>query len=194
MCGQEAILPVLPGRHGYTIPKSITYLSIMRIQSIIIILFFLLAACSTKTYITDPQKLKGKRIAVAEIVLGTAHQKDKVHADTLCDCLATTVAETLYPYLQQVGMTVVQLPVWGKTREEGAYRMADSLQLDYLVLGTGLIQFEGKTPFMWNLSLKIVDAKTREVRASGSFSGPGVTPAGAGKRIGKKLVGQMKNK
>lgn len=164
----------------------------MRILSKTFLFILLLAACSTKTYITDAKKLKDKRIAVTEIVLGTAQQKNKVRTDTLCDCLASSVAESLYPYLQQAGMTVINLPVTGKSKEGGAYRKADSLQLDYLIFGSGLIEFTGKAAFMRTLSLKIVDAKSWEVKASGNFSGPSVTPSGAAKRIGKKLVSQMK--
>jgi hypothetical protein len=165
----------------------------MRLANIIISTV-LLAGCSTKTYVSNPQKLQGKRVAVTEIILGTDEKKNKVRTDTLCDCLATTVAESLYPYLQQAGMTVVIIPVTGKPKGAAALRVVDSLQLDYIVSGSGIVQYTGSSAFMHALSLKITDTKTREVLASGNFSGPAVYPAGAASRIGKKLVAQMKHR
>ncbi len=164
----------------------------MQFKNLITCFIILICACSTKTYITNAEKLKGKRVAVAQILLDTERRKDKVKTDTLCHCIAAAAAEAFYPYLQQTGLTVIQLPLTGKPLASTIEHLADSLQLDYIVVGKGIVQFVGKTSFMHDLSLQLVDVRTREVRASGTFSGPSVTPAGAAMRIGKQMVKQIK--
>lgn len=164
----------------------------MRVNKLSVFCIVLLISCSTKTYISDAEKLKGKRVAVAQILLDTDRSKDRVKTDTLCHCIAASAAEAFYPYLQQAGLTVIQLPLTGKPLATSIEHLADSLKLDYIVVGKGIVQFVGRTSFMHDLSLQLVDVKTLEVKASGTFSGPSVTPAGAAMRIGKKMVNHIK--
>lgn len=155
------------------------------------ILLLFTFSCRTQTFITNGAKLKGKRIAVSEIVLANYIQKDAGKTDTLCHCIATSAMEAFYPYLQQMGMNVIQLPVTGRVLQSNIQHLSDSLQLDYILVGKGIVQFAGKSTFMRSLSLQIVDVKTLEVRASGIFEGTR-TAAGAAIRIGKKMVRKMK--
>ncbi len=163
-----------------------------RLKKLNTVVLFLFCACSTSTYIKDANQLKNKRVAVAEIVLDTDRSKDKVKTDTLCTCIAASASEAIYPYLQKAGLIVIKLPLSGKLSSVNVEKLADSLRLDYVVVGKGIVQFVGKTAFMHSLVLQIVNVKTLEVAASGTFSGPSVTPAGAAARIGKKLAGRIK--
>lgn len=164
----------------------------MRLRYLNICFVVLISACSTQSYLTDAQKLKGKRVAVAQIVMETERRKDRVKTDTLCHCIAESAAEAFYPYLQQMNMTVIRLPLTGKPMENSIEHLSDSLQLDYIVVGKGIVQFVGKTSFMQNLTLQLVDVKTQEIRASGTFTGTSVSPVGAAMRIGKKMVHRIK--
>ena len=161
------------------------------VKKLNIVILFLFCACSTSTYIKDAKQLKNKRVAVAEIMLDSYLSKDKVKTDTLCTCIATSASEAIYPYLQKAGLTVIKLPLSGKLSSANVEKLADSLRLDYVVVGKGIVQFVGKSAFMRSLTLQIVNVKTLEVSASGTFSGPSVTPAGAAARIGKKLAGRI---
>ena len=71
-------------------------------------------------------------------------------------------------------------------------KAADSLQVDYFLMGSGIAQRTGKVDFMQQLNLKLVSRTTNEIIATGSFSGSSVTAAGAAKRIGEKIFKNSK--
>jgi hypothetical protein len=155
-----------------------------------IVLVFMLS-CSTKVIIVDRQKLVGKRIAIGEMFLNAKNTDTQV--DTLCDCVANTIAVQMNPFFMEAGMRVIDLPVSRKhLSRERVKQLIDSLGLDYILIGSGTLNIIGKKPgkqayFIENLSVRIIGSKNLEMIASGEFSGYGVYPQGAAKRLGNKF-------
>ncbi len=172
------------------VTQSLIINSRMKTVIILIVLLVVLNSCSTKAYLPNPVNLANKRIAVGIIDVGREQKGKTIYNDTVCACIAKTVGETLYPYLQKKGAVIVTIPYEEKTSETRVYTIADSLQVDYLLTGTGHVNRTGKTDFMHQLNIKLVSVRSKEVVLTGSFSGPGVYPAGAAERVGKKMLRQ----
>ncbi|MES2372026.1 MAG: hypothetical protein V4557_05560 [Bacteroidota bacterium] len=154
------------------------------------LLFILLNGCATKAFLAQPVSLTGKRIAVGVIDISRDKSGTTIYNDTVCSCISQTVGETLYPYFQKMGAVILKIPYEQRTSEARIHKIADSLQVDYLISGTGLVNRTGKTDFMHQLTINLISRQTQEVFLTGSFSGPGVYPAGAANRVGKKILNQ----
>ena len=171
----------------------------MKICNFAICVFFtsLLFACSTKVIITDRQKLSGKKIAIGQINLTTMRNNSATLADTLCDCVASSIALNLNPYLSESGMTVIDIPISRRILSRDKVRkLIDSIGLDYILLGTGSLKLIGRKQtnqdyYMHSLSMKMI-GKNLELVATGEFSGPVVFPVGAAKRIGKNFLSTIR--
>jgi hypothetical protein len=171
----------------------------MKISKIAICVCFtiLLYACSTKVVITDRQKLSGKKIAIGQINLTAFRNNSSIQADTLCECVANSIAEHMNPFFLESGMTVIDIPVNRRyLSREKVRKTIDSVGLDYILIGTGNVHIIGRKPsnqsyFMHNLTMKLI-GKNLELVATGEFSGWGVYPDGAAKRIGKKFLSTIR--
>lgn len=154
----------------------------------------ILYSCSTsKAYVQKPQELKGKKIGIGNFEIGTAKKGKGVESnDTVCLCIGQSIASVLTPYLQQSGMGVVNLSGNQKIDFSEAYEKADSLQLDYILFGSGIIHYYGKSTFADELTIKLVNVKTREVILTASCNSGYVSPAKAAKKMGEKILQQMK--
>ena len=153
---------------------------------------FIFTACSTTVYIQSPEKLKGKRVAVGVITISQLKKsKNKPTEDTLCSCLAQSTVNAFYPSLQKAGFTVVSFPTIDANDLSGIIKAADSLRVDYILFGTGIVDIVGHSSFMDKLTIKLVDVKTAESPLSGSFSGSGVGVIKAAGRIGDLIVRKM---
>lgn len=152
---------------------------------------FLLYACSTSAYVNNPQHLKGKRIGIGEIKLSAGLNNSKNKVDTLCDCIISTFSSSMNPFFQKAQFVVIDIPGSRKNMSPSEMnRLTDSLKLDYILVGNGLLDVVGKkhaSYFMKHLSIQIIDLKTREIVATGDFSGTSVSIDGSIKRICKKL-------
>jgi hypothetical protein len=157
---------------------------------LLILLSILSGSCSTQAYLIKPGSLAGKRIALGNIDITRMQKKRMIQNDTVCACIKQTVGEKLYPYLQKAGAIIVDLTNEQRTNETRINQAIDSLQVDYVLSGTGFVQRTGSSDFMEQLTLKVIAVKTKEVIATGSFGGPSVTPGGAADRIGKKMLKQ----
>ena len=158
---------------------------------LLVILSFLFYSCHTTANLSSGQQLNGKRIGIGEIKLSTELNNSSNSVDTLCDCMVSTVSSSMNPFFQKTGLVLIDIPGSRKnTSPTVMNHLIDSLQIDYLLVGNGLIQVVGKKQqayFMQHFSMQIINVKTREIIAVGDFSGTSVYPEGAFKRICKKL-------
>lgn len=156
-----------------------------------IITSILCYSCHTTASISNVQILNGKRIGIGEIKLSTDLNNSRNKVDTLCDCIVSSFSSSMNPFFQKTGLILIDIPGSRKNSSPIVMnQLIDSLHIDYLLVGNGLVQVEGKkhlSYFMHQLAIQIINVKTREVVAVGDFSGPGVYPEGAVKRICKKL-------
>jgi hypothetical protein len=163
-----------------------------------IIAVFLLHACSTTAHVNSNLHLKGKRIGIGDIKLSTGLNNSKNKVDTLCDCIVSTFSSSMNPFFQNAGFVVIDIPGSRKNMSPSEMkRLTDSLQLDYILVGQGLLDVVGKKHaayFMNHLSIQIIDLKTREIIVTGDFSGTSVSIDGSIKRICKKLNKRLPNK
>jgi len=162
--------------------------SFLHVLVIVSILFY---SCHTTANVSSGQQLNGKRIGIGEIKLSTELNNSSNTVDTLCDCMVSSVSTSMNPFFQKTGLLLIDIPGSRKnTSPTVMNQLIDSLQIDYMLVGNGLIQIVGKKSpsfFMRHLSMQIINVKTREIIAVGDFSGPSVYPDGAIKRICKKL-------
>jgi hypothetical protein len=170
--------------------KNNLVLTNMKNLSNIVFLFLLLSACSSKAYLSKQGSLTGKKIALGVINITREKGSKTVYNDSVCACMGQTIAETIYPYLQKAGATIITIPTEQKTSESRINAIADSLQVDYLLSGTGTTERTGKTDYMRELNIKLVSVKSKEIVLTGSYSGFSVLPSGAADRIGKKILKQ----
>lgn len=158
---------------------------------LLIITSILFYSCHTTANVSSGQHLNGKRIGIGEIKLSTDLNNSKNKVDTLCDCIVSSFSSSMNPFFQKTGLVLIDIPGSRKnTSPIVMNQLIDSLHIDYLLVGNGLVQVEGKKHlyyFMHHLSIQIINVKTREVIAVGDFSGPSVYPEGAVKRVCKKL-------
>lgn len=160
---------------------------------ILAIICFSIFGCSTKIQIQNAKEWQGKKVAVHLINISNLNlpRKQKTGTDTICTCLSQSTTDAIYPFLQQSGFTVVPLNLNSKANILEVVYKADSLKLDYVLVGNGIINFTGNTPFMSQLTIKLINVKTGDVKLSGYFSGPSVTPVQAMARIGRKMVKKL---
>lgn len=162
--------------------------SFLHVLVIVSILFY---SCHTTANVSNLQQLNGKRIGIGEIKLSTELNNSSNTVDTLCDCMVSSVSTSMNPFFQKTGLLLIDIPGSRKnTSPTVMNQLIDSLQIDYMLVGNGLIQIVGKKSpsfFMRHLSMQIINVKTREIIAVSDFSGPSVYPDGAIKRICKKL-------
>jgi len=159
-----------------------------------LISLLLFYSCSTsKAYVQNPLELKGKKIGIGSFEIGAAKKGKGVDSnDTVCVCVGQSVTEALSPYLQQSGMRVVNLSNNAKMDVSEAYSRADSLGADYILFGSGIIHYYGKSTYADELTIKLVNTKTREVVLTASYTGGVASPVKAAGKMGEKILQQMK--
>ncbi len=162
-------------------------------QIIMPLIALLVFSCSTTVQILNPQELKGKKVGVQLLNVSNLNlpKKSKTGTDTLCSCISQSATNAIYPFLQQSGFIAVPLNLSPKANILEAVEKADSLQLDYVLSGTGIIRFTGTDPFMEQLTIKLISVKTGDIKLSGYFTGSPVRSIPAMERIGKKIVKKM---
>jgi hypothetical protein len=154
----------------------------------LVIAYTLVGCASTTAYLPKPTILKGAKIGIANFNLDLKKTKKTAYTDTLCFCVAKSVGETLTPYLQKMGSSVICLLADNPITIQQAYQAADSLKLDYLLFGIGELEITGNTTFAKRMSLKLVHLNTREIVLTGSTAGGIYTAENAAKKIGEKIL------
>lgn len=139
-------------------------------------------SCATKVWVTNPSEMKGRRIGI--VGLNLFHEKTQEPLPNL----SQTVAEGFYPYLHEAGFTIVNFKINEAVKEEDAFRIGDSLKVDYILVGSGAVGFTLGDPFIHDFAVKLINIKTREIELMGTFSGAGVEPIGIARKVGKKIV------
>ncbi|MES2777075.1 MAG: hypothetical protein V4722_23055 [Bacteroidota bacterium] len=164
-----------------------------RILFLTAVLSITLFSCTTKAFVQKPAELKGKKIGIGPIKIEATKKGGKLATkDTICLCIGQSAGEAFQPYLQEAGFRVVNLYLKEIMDVNQAYLAADSLQVDYILFGSGTADIQGKYTYMDQLTVKLVNVKTREVVVSGSFTGSATSPIKAAGKIGKKILQQMK--
>jgi hypothetical protein len=159
---------------------------------LLLIGFFIAGCSSTKVAIQNAIELKGKRIGIGAIDI-TAAKKSKRHStDTVCACTQQSTQQALMPYLQEAGFKVVNLSARSSLDFPQSMRAADSLHLDYVLTGVGLVDIVGSSTFMQQLTIKVVSVNTREIVLSGSFSGTSIRPVKAAGKLGEQIAKKMR--
>jgi|GEM_PF-5100532 len=159
-----------------------------RIVAIILLCSAFAFGCATKVWVKNPSQLKGKKIGV--VGLNLFHEKTQ---EPLIN-LSQTVTEGLYPYLHEAGFSVVNFKINEIVKEEDAFKIGDSLNVDYVLVGSGAVGFTLGDPFIHDFAIKLINIKTREVELMGTFSGAGVEPIGVARKVGKKIVKRISQK
>ena len=159
------------------------------------LLFLVIFACScssTKVSVKNNLPAKGKKIGIGGITLSAERRKS--NTDTVCICTAQSTEQALIPYLQQVGFTVIKLPVNDRRNSREIMRIADSAKVDYILTGIGRVSIIGKRKdtFMEQLTIQLQEMNTGEIVSSASFSGTSIRPVKAAGKIGEELVKKMK--
>ncbi len=158
--------------------------------AIISIIFF---SCTTKAYVQKPAELKGKKVGIGNIKITATKKRNRLPSqDTICLCIGQSVGEAMQPYLQQAGFSVTNLFLKENMDIAQLYSSADSLQMDYILMGLGTVDIVGKSTFINQMTIKLVDIKIREIVISGFFTGTATSPVKAAGKIGKKILQQMK--
>jgi hypothetical protein len=163
-------------------------------QKNLFLLILIFCSCST-SHVTvknnfDPA---GKKIAIG--IINLSPQRSKGNTDTVCTCTGQTTGKALMPWLQQAGFIVTELPLNNGSGNVETMPNAATAKVDYILTGEGIVDITGKRKdvFMHQLTLQIKDVNTGEIVTSVSYSGAGVRPAGAAKKIGGELVRKITN-
>ncbi len=149
-------------------------------------------ACSTIEYAQVNNSLKGKKVGVYAFDLTLSKKHTKKEMDTVCFCNGQAASEAMSPFLLTVGLKVTSLYSNQKVSIDKALQRADSLQLDYILVGNGIIEMQGKSSFMQSLNVKLINVQSKETHMVTSFSGVAIRPAKAGIKIGKKIQLKLK--
>jgi hypothetical protein len=159
---------------------------------LLLIAFFVAGCSSTKVAIPNANELKGKRIGIGAIDI-TAAKKSKHHStDTVCACTQQSTQQALMPYLQEAGFKVLNLSAQSSLDFSQSMRAADSLHLDYVLTGVGLVDIVGSSTFMQQLTVKVLSVNTREIVLSGSFTGTSIRPVKAAGKLGEQIAKKMR--
>lgn len=142
----------------------------------------LLCRCSTVFYVSDNVDLKGKRVGIYKFNLVKSKTYEKLPE------VSRMEAEAFYPYLIRAGFQVYKLQFEENQSIDDAVRMTDSLKLDYLIVGSGLVSYTGKGVFVHNLTVNFVNTTSLKNDLSGTFEGGGVRVEGVAKRLGKMMI------
>ena len=152
-----------------------------------IIIVLLLSSCSTIEYAQVNSSLKNKKVGVYAFEVSLTKKKQKMNTDSVCFCNGQAASESMTPYLIKAGFNVTTMFNNQKITLEKALQQADSLQLDYVLVGNGIIDMQGNSSFMESLNIKLVNVKSKESHMVASFTGVAIRPAKAGMKIGKKI-------
>ena len=161
----------------------------MQKSNLLLLLIWFITSCSTTNVtVQKPSAFKNKKIAVANIEVTAVKKSNRKSTDTVCACTAQSIQQAFLPHLQQAGFTVINIPINQSTDILEAVKIAESLQVDYVLAGAGQVDIVGKSTFMEQLTVKIMSTKTGEVLMSGSFTGTSIRPVNAANKIGEEMV------
>ncbi len=166
-------------------------------QLFTIITFISIALCScTSTYVTiqNPQELKGKKLGIAYFNLTeNTRKKTSQPADTICNCISEFIVNNLTPHLQQAGMSVVSLSELKKTELSTIFEKADSLKVDHVLFGSGIVYPSSKKTnySIFSFTVKMINVQSREIVMTGEahFFLNQKKPID---RLGKRIIALMK--
>ncbi|HEY8689007.1 MAG TPA: hypothetical protein VIM07_07220 [Chitinophagaceae bacterium] len=162
----------------------------MQKHCFLLLIIFLYSCSSTNVSVKNNLQPNGKKIGIGTIKI-TA-QKSKHNTDTVCICTAQSTEKAFIPYLQQAGFSVIDLPINDRTNNREIMRVADSAKVDYILTGVGIVQQQGKSTFMEQLTIQLQDMHTGEIVTSASFSGVATRPVKAAGKIGGQLIKKIK--
>ncbi len=165
----------------------------MRLQIIyVLIIVAYFTSCSTIEYAQVNSSLKNKKVGVYAFDVNLSKKQIKKGIDSVCFCNGQAASESLTPYLIKARLNVTTMFNNQKVSVEKALQQADSLHLDYILVGNGIIEMQGKSSFMQSLNIKMVQVASKESHLVASFSGVAIRPTKAGMKIGKKILKQLK--
>jgi hypothetical protein len=162
-----------------------------RISFLFLLAAFSLTSCSSSVSVQDHVPAKGKKIGIGNFKMQSSRRSDGAKGDTVCACVSQSIQKTLLPYLQQAGFNVITLPLTSKTTAIETLHIADSLQVDYIMTAIGLVNIQGSSTFVRELSVKAV-GQSGEVAFSASFTGVATGAETVAGKIGKQLVKKLK--
>jgi hypothetical protein len=131
--------------------------------------------------------LKNKKVGVYAFDVSLTKKKQKTNTDSVCFCNGQAASESMTPYLINAGLQVTNMFNNQRVTLEKAIQQADSLQLDYILVGNGIIDMQGKSSFMESLNIKLINVQSKQSHMVASFTGVAIRPAKAGMKIGKKI-------
>ena len=149
------------------------------------VVMMMAAGCiSTSVYVKDATQMHQKRLAITDISINIDRKPGKNAAsDTICPCIAQSIRDILTPYFQQAGFTVINIPAGSAMGYSDIKPLTDSMHIDYVFRGTGMVQITGGDYFLHQFSGKIVDLASLETPLT-------VTQAGTAFRVAK-ATGKM---
>ena len=107
--------------------------------------FFISACSSTNMSTKHNLQSKGKKIGIGTIKITAQKKANKPNTDTVCICTSQSTEKAFIPYLQQAGFSVIDLPIIDRLNNNEIMRIADSVKVDYILTGVGIVQMQGKT-------------------------------------------------
>lgn len=157
--------------------------------ALVLICTSFLYSCSSIEYAQVNASLKGKKVGVYPFEFSGLKKKQKLNSkDSICFCAAQYASDAITPYLMNAGLTVVPLFHNEKVSFEQVLKTADSLKLDYILVGKGLVDVVGKSYFLNKLNLKLINRLSKESHFAMEYYSAGITLEKSIKKIGKKIT------
>lgn len=165
----------------------------MKYFLLVLLTAYIFSSCSTTEYAQVASSLKGKRVGIVGFDMNAIKKKQQFNSkDSVCFCVGQSISDAVIPSLLNAGLIVTPISHDKKMSFEENIAIADSLKLDYVLTGNGKVDIVGKSNFILELNLKMVNVRSRESHMAASFSGVSIGPIKAGKRIGKKIAKKLK--
>ena len=151
------------------------------------------ASCSTTEYAQSAISLKGKRVGIIGFDMTAIKKKQQLNPkDTICFCIGQSISDAVIPSLLKAGLIILPISHDKKVSLEENIAIADSLKLEYLLIGNGRVSIIGQSNFIEQLNVKMINVKSRESHMAASFSGVSIRPIKAGTLVGKKIAKSLK--
>ena len=145
-----------------------------------------LTNCSTVFYANKGINFKDKRVGIQRFNIIKTPTYDKQPE------VSRLETEAFYPYLIEAGFDVYNVQFDESLDMKEVLSKAESLNLDYILTGSELVNMQKSSVFIHNLTVKFVNTRTLKTDLSATFEGPSVRINGVAKRIGKKIVSRVK--
>ncbi len=163
----------------------------MKLSIIILLIGILfLCSCSSIEYAQVNASLKGKKVGVYPFDFSAVANKKKQleKKDTICYCTGKYANDAITPYLMNAGLIVIPLFQDKKaTNFDEVLKTADSLKLDYILVGKGVVDISSKLVFLNKLNLKLINRISKESHFALEYHASIISLEKAMKQIGKKV-------